>query len=161
MAGIAHAFFGFAAKPLRPRVPLAIWLVGSELLDLLALLFMVAGIEKPNEAYWSHSLLMAVAWSIVFGFILWIAYRDWKSGLLGFAAVFSHWIVDAIVWPMTAVFPDRPNAVMPFLPGNPAGIGLGLYRSPFAAYATEIGLTACGVAIYVAFRIRQRRRRRA
>jgi hypothetical protein len=156
MAGIAHMFFGFASKTLRPKVPLPVWLVGSELIDLVAIAFMLTGIEKPNEAYWSHSMLMSAAWGLAFGLVLRIAYRDWKSGLLGFGAVFSHWILDAIVWPMTSVYPERGDAVMPFLPGNPAGIGLGFYRSSIAAWATELGLTAIGVAIYVAYRVKRR-----
>jgi membrane-bound metal-dependent hydrolase YbcI (DUF457 family) len=157
MAGIAHIFFGFASKPLGPKVPLPVWLIGSELIDLLAVALMLAGVERVGEAYWSHSLLMSAAWALAFGLILRIAYRDWKSALLGFGAVISHWILDAIVWPMTTVFPDRPDAIMPFVPGSPAGIGLGLYRSAFATYATEIGLTAIGIAIYVAYRVRRRR----
>jgi hypothetical protein len=157
MAGIAHLFFGFASKPLGPKVPLPVWLVGSELIDLLCIPLMWMGIERVGEAYWSHSLLMSAAWGLAFGLVLWIAYRDWKSGLLGFGAVVSHWVLDAIVWPMTSIFPDRPDAIMPFVPGSPAGIGLGLYRNPAAAYATEIGLTALGVAIYVAYRVRRRR----
>jgi hypothetical protein len=161
MAGIAHAFFGFAAKPLGPKVPLAAWLVGSELLDFAAIAFSYAGIEGPNEAYWTHSLLMAAAWGLAFGLALWIAYRDRKLGLLGFGVVFAHWLLDALVWPMAAIFPDRATAVMPFLPGSPAGIGLGLYRSAFAAYATELGMTAAGLAIYVAYLVRRRRGRAA
>jgi membrane-bound metal-dependent hydrolase YbcI (DUF457 family) len=158
VAGMAHMFFGFAAKPLGPKVPLPVWLVGSELIDLAAIAFMLAGIERVGEAYWSHSMLMSAAWGLAFGLVLWIAYRDWKSGLLGFGTVFSHWILDAIVWPMAAIYPDKSEAIMPFLPGNPAGIGLGLYRSAFAAYATEFGLTAIGLAIYVAYRVRRRAR---
>ncbi len=152
MAGIAHLAFGFAAKPLRPKVPLAVWLVGSELIDLVWIASYLLGI-----ADWSHTLVMSAAWSVIFGVIAAVIGRDWKAGLLGFGVGISHWILDAVVWPMTYVFPDRPDAIMTFLPGNPAGIGLGLYRHGAGVYATELGLTLAGAAVYAAFLLRRRR----
>ena len=156
MAGIAHLAFGFAAKPLKPKVPLAVWLVGSELIDIVYLATALIGLNDL-----SHTLVVSAAWSLAFGIILGAVYRDWKTGLLGFGVVISHWILDAIVWPMIYVFPDRPNAIMTFLPGNPAGIGLGLYRHPAAVYATEFGLTLAGAAVYVIFTVRRRRAKKA
>jgi membrane-bound metal-dependent hydrolase YbcI (DUF457 family) len=158
MAGIAHFAFGFAAKPLKPKVPLAVWLVGSELLDVLAITFSYIGLERPNEAYWTHSLLMAAAWGLAFGAIVGGFAREWKAGAFGFGVVLSHWVLDAIVWPMTSIYPDRPDAVMPFAPGNSAGIGLGLYRnSAVVAWITELGLFLGGAAIYAIFLARRRR----
>lgn len=152
MAGIAHLAFGFAAKPLKPKVPLAVWLIGSELIDLVWIASYLLGLKD-----WSHTLLMSAVWSIILGGIIGGIGRDWKAGLLGFGVGISHWILDAVVWPMTYVFPDRQNAIMTFLPGNPAGIGLGLYRHPAAVYATELGFTLIGAMVYVFFLVRRRR----
>lgn len=159
MAGLAHFGFGFAAKPLAPRVPLAAWLAGSQLIDLLAITLPLVGLEKPDEAYWSHSLLMAGVWGLVFGLAVGGFSRDLKAGLLGFAVVFAHWMLDALVWPMAVIYPDKATVVMPFLPGDPAGIGLGLYRSVAAVAIVEPVLFLGGAAAYAVYRIRLRRRR--
>ncbi|MGB8357583.1 MAG: hypothetical protein WCD55_03115, partial [Bacteroidales bacterium] len=60
MAGLGHLGLGFAAKPIVPRVHLAVLLVAAELTDILWALFYFTGIDRGSvgidSSPWSHSL---------------------------------------------------------------------------------------------------------
>src|SRR5690606_34327743 len=55
------------------------------------------------------------------------------------ALVLSHWFLDA---PM-----HRPD--LPLWPGSSVLVGAGLWNSPVATVALELGILAAGVALYV------------
>jgi len=66
MGPIGHFSLGLAAKPVAPRVPLGVLLLATWVLDVLAIVFGFAGIERGGGAGlpWSHGLFMSVIWSV-------------------------------------------------------------------------------------------------
>jgi hypothetical protein len=126
---------GFAAKRLAPKAPLWVLLVASEALDLLCFAFMSLGVEQMAESTvdlvsgiqyvtegsvpWSHGLLMSLAWSLAFGALAGLLWRDQRTGFAVGLVVFSHWVLDLIVH-----VPDLPL----LLEGSPL-LGLGLWGS--------------------------------
>jgi membrane-bound metal-dependent hydrolase YbcI (DUF457 family) len=83
--GPGHLAVGFAAKTAAPKILLIFLLVASEALDILSFIFMYLGLEDtrvsqkslnedidiiiPSSISWSHSMLMAIIWCLVFGAI--------------------------------------------------------------------------------------------
>ena len=155
MAGIAHLGFAFGAKPLAPKVPLIIFLIAAELLDLLWFLFNFLGIENlSGTSPWSHGLFMSVIWSILAGASVGLIFRSSRAGIFTGTIVFSHWILDLFTHPMGAVLAGHP--LPPDLPlffnGSPK-VGLGLYNhSAIVAYLTELILTGAGLVIYITYK---------
>ena len=98
---LGHFAVGFAAKRVAPRASLGTLFAAAQLLDLLWPPLVLAGIETvqvaPGDtAYtplrftsypWSHSLLLALAWSAIFA----VAYRA-RTGHSREA-----WVVGALV----------------------------------------------------------------
>jgi membrane-bound metal-dependent hydrolase YbcI (DUF457 family) len=149
---IGHNAVGFASKGAAPRTSLG-WLMAAPMfLDLLWPIFLILGIEHvriapgdtkftPLDFYdypWSHSLLMAIIWSVLFALAYFMRTR-YAAGavVLGFGVV-SHWVCDFIV--------HRPD--LPLYPGGPK-VGLGLWNRPRTAVLLEVALFVVGVAIYV------------
>ena len=169
MSGLAHLGVGLAAKPFAPEVNVGWLILGNEVLDILWGGFFAAGLETvpgstapgAHPPWWDHSLLMAVVWSVLFGMLAsWLGRRSRKRTHIGAVfglMVFAHWVLDWITHPMTAVIPGDKG--MPLAFGNSPLLGLGLYRSLTAAYATEVGWIVVGVAVYVTWRVRNRRTR--
>ena len=119
---IGHAAVGFASKAAAPRVSLGVLLAAPFLLDLLWPVFVLTGIESAridpgNTAFtpiafdsypWSHSLLMAVLWGALFGFLVHLAVRSAAAGAVVALGVVSHWICDAVVHrPDLPLTPER------------------------------------------------------
>ena len=160
MAALVHVAAGFAAKPLGERVPVGILVVGAAFLDLLAMAFSYAGFERNGSIPWSHGLLMSIGWSAAMFVLSSLVSRSRRVGLVTGLLVLSHWVIDFITHPMGAVFGGQP--LPPDLPllfdGSPK-VGLGLYNSSIgAASAIEFGAMAAGLAIYVVYTVRRRRR---
>jgi hypothetical protein len=149
---IGHPATGFAAKRLAPAASLGILFVAPIFLDLLWPFFLRLGIEQVridpgNTAFtpldfthypWSHSLLMAVVWSVVFG----AAYRMWKADTRGAvvagALVLSHWVLDFVVHrPDLPLYLDRMK------------VGLGLWNFVLATLVLELTMFAGGLALYL------------
>jgi hypothetical protein len=131
-----------------------------QFLDVLFSLFVLFGVEKlrivhgftafnPYDLYfmpYSHSLLGAVVWSVVFAILFLVVARGEAIGrrlaaaAVLAAAVFSHFLLDV---PMhTPDLPLRPGA------GSPK-IGLGLWNHPVAAIAAELAVLVAGGLIYL------------
>ncbi|UCD36814.1 MAG: hypothetical protein JSW54_08205, partial [Fidelibacterota bacterium] len=133
MAGLAHLSVGLAAKPVVPRIPVWALILIAYGIDLVFFPFMVAGLEQfPKDgvvgtAPWSHSLLMAVVWSVLAASIAMFVTKDMRIILVIGLLFFSHWAIDFISHPMTAVFPSARGLLL--LPGTSREIGLGLYRT--------------------------------
>jgi len=159
-----HFAIGFAAKPTAPTVPIWVFLLASWFLDLLSFAFEALGLEKfavpesdfiqgvqvlvPGSVPYSHGLVMSILWSIAFGAMAFIFFRDRRTSVILGLVVFSHWILDLIVHP-----PDLPV----FLEGSPL-LGLGLWTSGpglIASSILEFALLAGGIVIYLNFRKRR------
>ena len=160
MAGLGHLGFGFAAKPLAPKVHLAVLLIATELIDILWGVFYFTGFDRGNvgmsSSPWSHGLFMAVIWSILAALVVARLYHDRRSGIVVGLLVFSHWVVDFITHPMGAIFGSAP--LPPDLPlffnGSP-NVGLGLYNHSFTiAVAADLGMLIIGLGIYVRYKIK-------
>jgi hypothetical protein len=160
MAAIVHVAVGLASRPLSKKVPVGLLIVAAELLDILAIGFSVIGLEKNGFAPWSHGLFMAGVWTVLIAIIGWLLYGSSRTGLLLGSLVFSHWLIDFITHPMGAVFGGRPlPADLPLFFEGSARVGLGVYNySIVAAYAIEYGSMLAGIAVYVVYVVRHRRK---
>ncbi len=150
---IGHAAVALAAKPLAPRANLGVALAATFWLDLVWPILLVAGIERVeiapgNTAFtpldfvhypWTHSLVAALAWAVLFGLACWKLGRRaaFVMGLL----VFSHWALDALS--------HRPD--LPLWPGSGAMVGLGLWNSVAATLIIESAMFAAGIAIWLKY----------
>lgn len=152
---IGHFAVGFAAKKAAPQTSLAALMAAPLLLDLLWPLFLAMGLETVridpgNTAFtpldlhdypYTHSLLMAVVWSVLFSGLYYAVARNpaRKRGALVIAAgVFSHWVLDFVT--------HRPD--MPLYPGSTVYVGLGLWNSRVGTMVVETLMFAAGVWIY-------------
>src|SRR3954470_3350305 len=107
---IGHFAVGFASKRAAPDTNLGILMLAPLFLDLLWPIFLLLGIETVridpgNTAFtpldlhdypWSHSLLMAVVWSLLVGGIVLAAKRSRRGAVVVGLGVFSHWVLDFI-----------------------------------------------------------------
>ncbi len=149
---IGHYAVGFASKRVEPRVSLAWFVAGASLLDLLFPLFVLLGLERARfvpadtpflrislDNYpWTHSLAMAVVWSVAFGLLCRAVTRNPRAAWVAGAAVFSHWILDFLT--------HRPD--MPLVPGLPERVGLGLWYSTAGTIVVEGALFIAGIWLY-------------
>jgi hypothetical protein len=164
MAGTAHAAVGLAAKPLVPEVNVGWLILGTFVLDILWVAFWCVGLETSpanpaaHPPWWDHSLLMAVVWSVLFGLLAyWLGRRSRHRTSIGVVfglMVFSHWVLDWITHPMTAL--SLSDKGIPVAFGNSPLVGLGLYRSLTVVWVTEIGGLLAGLAVYIVWRVRSK-----
>src|SRR5882724_2100322 len=158
---VGHYGVGFAAKKIAPTVPLWLFFIAVQLLDVAWAPLVLAGIEKvrivpgitatnPLDLYYmpyTHSLVAALVWSLV----ALVIYRLWKGRESGRAAVvvaiavFSHWVLDLIV--------HRPDLS---LYDDTAKMGLGLWNFLAAALGLEIALLFGGMLAYFSIGARHR-----
>jgi len=157
---IGHYGVALGGKRAVPRLSLGLLFLAVQFLDVLFAIFVLLGIEKmkivhgftpynPYDLYWmpyTHSLVGALFWSALVGWIGWVAASRMPPGqrriaalVLG-GAVFSHFVLDV---PMHT--PD-----MPLWPGTGAPkIGLGLWNHRDAAILAELAVLAAGGWIYL------------
>jgi hypothetical protein len=162
MAGLAHLGVGLAAKPLAPQVNVGYLILGAYALDVVWFGCYLAGLEAfprgsapAPPAMYSHSLVMGSFWSIIFGAIAgWFA-KSRRTGAVFALVVFSHWVVDFISHPMTAIFPGDTGLPLAFQGSRL--IGIGLYRDRLVLNLCEYGSFAAGLAIYVWTRLVMRK----
>lgn len=139
-----HYGIALAAKRAAPRTSVGWMFLAVQLLDILWVPTILLGIEHvrivpgllPASSFdfydmpWTHSLLLAAAWS-------WVAYRVSKIPVIGFC-VFSHWVLDFVVhW-----------KDLPLIRGGPR-VGLGLWRWRDATMITEAVILILGLLIYM------------
>jgi hypothetical protein len=172
MGPIGHFSVGLAAKPLAPKVPLGILLLATWILDVLAIVFGFAGIERGGSAGlpWSHGLFMSVVWSVLAALLAARIYRDQRAGVVVGLLVFSHWVLDFVSHPIPfSTFSWRswqwsyghPLASdLPLFFGGSPKVGLGLYNtvSPVEATVLEFGMFVPGAAVYAGFIVKRRRK---
>lgn len=150
---VGHFAVGFAAKRVAPQAPLG-WLVLAPIfLDVLWPVFVLGGIEHarivpgitelvPIDLYdmpWSHSLAMAIVWSVVLAIAYRVRHTDRRGALVIAIGVFSHWVLDWIT--------HRPD--MGIAPGVETRLGLGLWDSIPGTLIVELSIVAIAIALYV------------
>ena len=149
---IGHYAVGFASKRFAPKASLGVLIAAPILLDILFPLFLIAGVESArfvpattpflrlslDDYPWSHSLLAAAVWGVLFALGYWALTRDRAAALVLWVGVVSHWVLDFIS--------HRPD--MPLAPGGTARVGLGLWSSTVGTVVVEGLLFVAGVWLY-------------
>jgi hypothetical protein len=139
------------------RVNVGAFIFAAVLLDFVLWLFVLLGWEsvtipadfstthQPQFVFpYSHGLLAGVGWSLLAGVVAFLCYPRLsrarvRAGALVAAAVFSHWVLDAIVHA-----PELPVA------GNTsAKIGLGLWHTMPVALAIEAFIALAGLCLFL------------
>jgi membrane-bound metal-dependent hydrolase YbcI (DUF457 family) len=150
---VGHYGVSFAAKARARQIPLWVFFLAVQFLDVVWAPLILLGIEKvrivpgftatnPLDLYYmpyTHSLIAALSWSALAYALARIAWRyaDRAGALVLAGAVFSHWVLDFIVHR-----PDLP------LYDNTAKVGLGLWNLPAVALALEVALLFGGMSLY-------------
>lgn len=148
--------FGFAAvvKSRERQTPLWALMLACQWLDVIFVPLFIAGIERleplPGKplgygdviiyADYTHSLVGALALSVVFG---WIGALIWgkRTGLVLGGVAFSHWLLDLIMH----------HKDLPILPGNARHLerlGFGLWSSHAGSILLELALVVGGALLY-------------
>lgn len=149
---IGHFGVALAGKRAAPGTSLGTLILAAQFLDLLWPLFLLLGIEHVEfspgitrvspmnftDYPISHSLLMAVVWSVLLGGIYGMR-RDWRAAWVVGVLVVSHWVLDFIV--------HRPD--LPLWPGGQSRVGLGLWNSWPGALSAEALVFGVGLWSYV------------
>lgn len=138
------------------RMNVGVLIAAALLLDLLLWTFVLVGWEsvsipadfatkhQPDFVFpWTHGLLASLAWSLLAGAAAFAAYGSLReargrAAAVVAAAVFSHWILDALVHK-----PELPIAV-----SGPA-VGLGLWNAMPIALGVESALVLAGLWLYL------------
>jgi len=150
---LGHFAVGMAAKRMAPRTSAGALILGATFLDLLWPILLLLGVEtvrivpgitktSPFDfvSYpWSHSLLMAIVWSLMIGHLYRMRTGNVKGGLVVSLCVVSHWVLDVLV--------HRPD--LPLVPWGGPKVGLGIWNSLWGTLALEGAMFVAGIAIYV------------
>lgn len=150
---VGHYGVSFAARSVDRRVPLWIWFVAVQWMDIVWSVLVFLGIEKLHivpgftqanalDLYYmpyTHGLPGSIVISLVFGAIVasFIPGDRLKTLLLVAAASFSHWVLDLIVH-----VPDLP------LYDDSAKVGLGLWRHVAVSFPLELIFLGLGAWLY-------------
>jgi len=148
---------GLALGRAERRVNVGVFVAAGLLLDIVLWLFVLLGWEtvtlpadfarthQPEFIFpYSHGLLAAVGWSVLAGAAAFAAYgrlgtaRIRVAALLA-AAVFSHWLLDALV--------HRPE--MPLAGAGSARVGVGLWQNMPMALAVEAAIVVVGLGLFL------------
>jgi hypothetical protein len=139
------------------RVNVGVFITAALLLDALLWLLVLVGCESvsipaqfasTHQAEfifpYSHGLLAAVAWSALAGLAVALLYSrpnllKSRVAILVALAVFSHWLLDALV--------HRPE--LPLAGKTSATVGLGLWSNMPLALGAEAALVFLGLWLYL------------
>ena len=150
---IGHFAVGFAAKKIAPKTSLGTLFISAQLLDLIWPVALLLNLEHvkidPGNTVltpldfcdypWSHSLVMALVWSLLFG-IVYFKFTKYRRGALAVGiGVVSHWILDLIVHRADLL-------ISPF--GNEK-FGFGLWNFPISSIALELIIFAVSLFVYL------------
>ena len=150
---IGHTAAALLGRRIEPSPSLGTYVLAATFADLLLPIFLLLGWEQveivPGETVvsplrlshypYSHSLLAAVGWSVVFGLVYWLFRRRRRGALTLGLVVLSHWVLDFI-----SHEPD-----MQIVPWSPTVVGLSLWNSLVGTALVEGALFAVGVVLYL------------
>ena len=147
---VGHYSASFLGKAAAPRVPLWVFLVAAQLVDVAWAIFVLTGIERfhldarlPSNPLvldfmpYTHSLVGTVGWAALAAGAVYAVprLRTATAALATALVVCSHWVLDVLV--------HRPDMT---LAGGDPRLGLALWDRPFLAYALEVALLAGAAA---------------
>jgi membrane-bound metal-dependent hydrolase YbcI (DUF457 family) len=139
------------------RVNVGALVVAAFLLDIALWLFVLFGWEsviipadfgsrhQPEFVFpYSHGLAASLLWSVLAAVGAWAVYARLgsaraRAATLISAAVFSHWLLDALV--------HRPE--MPLLGATSPKVGFGLWDSMSVALVVEAALVVLGMVLFI------------
>ena len=146
---VGHYGAAFSAKPVAPAVPLWVYFIAVQWLDVVWSVLVLIGVEKlhivpgfteanPYDLYYmpyTHGLPGAVVLSVALGAVVaaLVAQQRGRAFLVVSAASVSHWILDLIVHT-----PDLP------LYDNSDKVGFGLWRHVAISFPLEIAVLLAG-----------------
>jgi len=156
MSGLGHVGLGFAAKGVIPKTKLIVLLLATEVLDMLWIIFYLAGIRS---SWVTHGLVMAAVWTLTTVLLTVLITHSLRTSLIIGLLVFSHWIVDFITHPMGFIIPADIGVPLLF-EGSPI-VGLGLYNTLGGILLGESILILPGVFIYLSASKRIRKMNRS
>jgi hypothetical protein len=151
---VGHFAVAFGARRLDRTLSLGTLALAAMFSDFLWALFMLAGVEQVGirsgvrgaanylvmtQVAWSHSLLMAAVWGVVFAAVYFALWGNKRGSALLLLVVISHWLLD---------FVSNPHA-LPLSPWRPDRVGLGLWASIPATIIVEGGAWLAAVVLYV------------
>jgi hypothetical protein len=149
-----HVGVGLALARGERAVNPGVFVAAALLLDALLWAFVLLGWEslripaefaathQPHFVFpWSHGLSAVAGWAVLAGGLAFVAAsRRARPALLVAAAVFSHWLLDALV--------HRPE--LPLAGAASTVVGLGLWNRMPVALALEAALVVGGLWLYLA-----------
>lgn len=151
-----HVGVALAAGRAERRANVGVFVAAVLLLDLALWLLVLLGLEsvaipanfasthQPEFVFpYSHGLLGSVLWSAIAGAAALLAYASrafkWRVAVLVAAAVFSHWLLDALV--------HRPE--MPLTGRASPLVGFALWNKMSTALGIEAMIVAVGLYLFV------------
>lgn len=148
------------------RVNVGVFVAAALLLDFVLWLLVLLGWEsvtipadfasthQPQFVFpYSHGLLAALVWSSLAAMAAWASLSRlqsarWRAAALVAAAVFSHWLLDALVH----------RAELPLAGAASPVVGLDLWHSMPAALGVEAAVVIAGLALFMPGSRQSRRR---
>ena len=150
---VGHYGISFAAKPMGTRVPLWVWFIAVQWLDVVWSILVLLGVEKLRivpgfteanalDLYYmpyTHGLPGSIVLSLVLGAIVAMFTSGNRARIIVLVAgaSFSHWLLDLIVH-----VPDLP------LYDNKAKVGFGLWRHVALSFPLELIIFGLGAWLY-------------
>lgn len=152
---IGHYGVAFAARRIEKRIPLWLFFVAVQFVDILWCIFILLGIEKvsivpgitaanPLDFYYfpyTHSLIGSIGWAGV-AFVLYRLLHRYKGSprpaLILALAVLSHWFLDLLV-----------HARDLDIINENFKVGLGLWNHPVLELILELAILFGGLAYYL------------
>jgi FtsH-binding integral membrane protein len=150
---IGHYGAGLSFKKAAQPVSLGFLFLAVQFLDLLWPTLVLLNVEHVQistdknspvplvftDYPYSHSLAMALVWSVLFFVVYWLIKKDFRNAIIVGLAVLSHWILDLVVH-----LPD-----LPLYPGSSIKFGFELWRSPIATAIVEGLIFLVGLYFYL------------
>ncbi|MEP6848189.1 MAG: hypothetical protein ABI999_04985 [Acidobacteriota bacterium] len=150
---VGHYGISFAGRSMFGRVPLWVWFIAVQWMDILWSVLVLTGVEKLRivpgftqanalDLYfmpYTHGLPGSIVCSFVLGVFVasFVPGNRVTTGLLVAAASFSHWVLDLIVHA-----PDLP------LYDDSAKVGFGLWRHVILSFPLELIFLGLGAWVY-------------